>query len=97
MRDCKFDLCADKATLDYEELVRTSIIAVKYSLVELHKRLNKWYDHPFKCTSLDASWMEEAAEDLATATRAYSYLLEGRSREEVIIDRRLDAKVSKMP
>ena len=97
MNNSKFDLCADTATLDYEELMNASIVAVKYSLAELHHRLKKWYEHPFKCTSLDASWMEEAAEDLVIATRTYHYLVEGRSREKIIIDRRLDAKVSKVP
>jgi len=87
MGDSKFDLCADSVTLDYEELVKTSIFAVKYSLDALEDRLRKWHGFPFKCTSLDAGWMLEAADALATATRAHNYLVEGRTRGKVIIER----------
>jgi len=88
MDDSKFDLCADSVTLDYEELVRVSIFAVKYSLDNLEDRLRKWHSFPFNCTGLDAGWMLEAADALAVATRAHHYLVEGRARSEVIVERR---------
>jgi len=87
MDSSKFDLCADSVRLDYEELVKTSTLAIKYSLDSLECRLRKWYNHPFNCTGLDAERMVETADALAIATRAHHYLIEGRLREKVIIER----------
>jgi len=85
----KYDLCADSVTLDYEELVATARVAVRYSYQALQERLRKWSQVPLKSfpTDLDASWLLDDAQALATATTSLHYLIEGRSREEVIVKR----------
>ena len=87
MLNNKYDLCCDTVTLDYQELIMTARIAVRYSLEALNQRLRKWYDIKPKLTNLDAEWMLQNAQALATATTTLHYLTEGLNREEVIVVR----------
>ena len=81
----KYDLCSDTVTLDYQELVKTARVAVRYSLDALHQRVRRWYDIKNRPTNLDAEWLLDDATALAIATTTLRYLEEGMSREEVII------------
>jgi len=86
--ETKYDLCFDSVTLDYEELVATARVAVKYSLETLNQRLKRWYQLPPHIpTNLDAEWLLDDAQALATATTSLHYLMEGRSRKEIIVER----------
>ena len=87
MTNNKYDLCYDTVTLDYSELIMTARVAVRYSLEALNQRLRKWYDINPKLTNLDADWMLQNAQALATATTTLHYLTEGSNREEVIVVR----------
>lgn len=87
MLNNKYDLCSDKVTLDYQELIKTAQVAVHYSLEALNQRLKKWYDiHP-NLSDLDAEWLLNDAQALATATTTLHYLTEGLKREEVVVVR----------
>lgn len=86
MAESKFDLCADSVTLDYRALLHVSRIAMRYSLIHLSDRLYKWYDLEPKLSIVDTQGMLDDAESLASATAAYHYLEEGRSRRKVIIE-----------
>jgi hypothetical protein len=77
----KFDLCADTVTLDYEELLKTAKIAVRFSRDDLHRRLATWNVIGKYPTPVDAQYMREAAEALATATTSLYVLQEGLDRE----------------
>lgn len=79
----KYDLCSDTVALDYSELERTAKIAVRYSLEALSQRLGKWHDIKPRLTSVDAEWMLQNAQALATATTTLYYLEEGLTREVV--------------
>lgn len=87
MLNNKYDLCSDKVTLDYLELIKTARVAVKYSLEALNQRLKKWYDIKPKLSDLDAEWLLNDAQALATATTTLHYLTEGSNREEVVVER----------
>ncbi|GAI19619.1 unnamed protein product [marine sediment metagenome] len=87
MLNDKYDLCSDTVTLDYLELIKTAKVAVRYSLEALNQRMKKWYDIKPKLTNLDAEWLLNDAQALATATTALHYLTEGLSREEIIVVR----------
>jgi len=82
-----FDLCADTVTLDYEELLKTAQVGVKYAKWALERELNAWYEPNRYPTNLNAEWMLDSAKALATATTALHYLLEGRKRKVVKIAR----------
>jgi len=83
----KYDLCSSSVTLDYQELLQTARIAVRYSLQALENRLRDWYDYAKTkpVSSSGAEWMLEDAKALAVATTALHYLNDGLSREEVIV------------
>jgi len=83
----KFDLCADTVTLDYEALVHVSRIAMRYTLIALGENLHRWYDPEPRLTVLDAQRMLDNAKSLSDATIAYHYLVKGRTRSEVIVER----------
>lgn len=85
----KYDLCSDKVVLDYSELVKTAKVAVHYSLEALNQRLKKWYDINPKLSDLDAEWLLNDAQALATATTTLHYLAEGLDREEVVVVREI--------
>lgn len=87
MLNSKYDLCSDTVTLDYQELIKTAEVAVHYSLEALNERLRKWYNINPSLTNLDAGWMLQNAQALATATTTLHYLSEGLNREEVIVVR----------
>jgi hypothetical protein len=89
MRKNQYDLCADTVTLDYTELEKVALIAMRYSLNALEQRLRVWRQIPMikPPTNLDAEWMLQDAEALATATTTYHYLTKGLDREEVIVKR----------
>lgn len=87
MDKSKFDLCADSVTLDYEALIHVSRIAMRYSLISLSDKLHRWYDPEPRLTVLDAQRLLDDAKSLSDATIAYHYLVEGRTRSEVIVER----------
>lgn len=87
MNKDRFDLDADKVVLDYEELVKTAQIAVRFSRNQLVHTLARWTDFDKAPSQLDAEWMQEEATALAIATRALHYLVKGSDREEVVIKR----------
>ena len=91
----KYDLCSDTVTLDYSELIKTAEVAVHYSLEELSQRLRKWYNinSDTELTNLDADWMLQNAQSLATATTTLHYLTEGLEREEVVVVREIGKEV----
>lgn len=82
-----YDLCSDKVVLDYSELEKTAMVAVRYSLEALHQRIREWYNLKRRPTNLDAEWLLDDATALATATATLHYLEEGEKREEVIVVR----------
>lgn len=88
MSETKFDLCADSVTLDYEALIYVSRIAMRYTLIALGERLHGWYDLEPKLTVLDAQRMLDDAKSLSDATMAYHYLVEGRERRDVLVERK---------
>jgi len=82
----KFDLDADTVTLDYEELLQTARVGVRYARVALERELKRWYK-PDIPTNIDAEWMLDAAKALATATITLHYLVSGKDRKDIIIRR----------
>jgi len=87
MLDNKYDLCSDTVTLDYQELIKTALVAVRCSLNTLEGRLRKWHDiHP-KLNNLDSERLLGDAQALATATTTLHYLTEGLNREKVVLVR----------
>lgn len=89
MQDTKYDLCSDTVTLDYQELIKTAKVAVRYSLEALNQRMKKWYaiNPNGGLTDFDAERMLQDAQALATATTTLHYLTEGLKREEVVVVR----------
>lgn len=87
MDKSKFDLCADSVTLDYEALIHVSRIAMRYTLTALGENLHRWYDPEPRLTVLDAQRVLDNARSLSDATIAYHYLVEGRTRSRVIVER----------
>ena len=85
----KYDLSYGEVHLDYDELLKTARIAVRYSLAALESRIQKYHQLPpnNRLTNLDAEWMLEDAEALAVATTTLHYLQDGDKREDVIIER----------
>jgi len=77
-----FDLCADTVTLDYEELLKTARVGVRYAKEALERNLRAWYNLEKLPTNLDAEWMLDSAKALATATTTLHYLVEGIKRKE---------------
>ena len=93
MNNTKFDLSIGTVTLDYQELVKTAQVAVRYSRDALEHRLQGWYQYPGKAPSrLDAEWMLEDAKALAIATTALYVLREGLTREVVKIENKPEVK-----
>ncbi len=90
MLNNKYDLCSDKVTLDYSELIKTARVAVHYSLEALNQKLRKWYEINPDLSNLDAEWMLHDAQSLAIATTTLHYLTEGLSREEVVVERDIE-------
>lgn len=87
MNKTKHDLDFGTLTLDYEELKKTSMIAIRYSFEALQKKLSKWHNLGEYPSELDAEWMLKDAEALAIATTTFCYLNKGYDREEVKISR----------
>lgn len=83
MNDTKYDLCMNTAKLDYQELIKTAIVAVRHSLNSLDERLRVWHRHPGTPTRLEAKWMFDDARDLAIATTTLYFLKEATKREEI--------------
>ena len=87
MNKDRFDLDADKVVLDYEGLVKTAQIAVRFSRDKLEHSLSKWHEIDYAPHAVDAEWMQEEATALAIATRTLHYLVKGSDRKEVVIKR----------
>ena len=82
----KNDLCSDTVTLDYQHLLRTSLIAVRYAKIRVEETKRYFYRLDNELVpSVYTEEFAEAANDLRIAMDMYRVIREGLSREHVKI------------
>jgi len=88
MNKTQNDLCASKATLDYQALLDTSRIATHHCIEEIGRHIDN-LRHNRYTPYLSAQWLLKEAEQLVITTETMHTLEEGLNRSRIrIINRR---------